>query len=1025
MTSKTNTQITTSTSRPVGTWIQQMLTVTRKELRGYFGSAVPTALIFIGTFLAAALFSFFWVDKFFARGIADVRPLFQWMPLLMIFLVAALTMRQWSEEQSSGTLEILLTLPVSTVQLVLGKFLAVVALVALALALTLSLPLTVSILGNLDWGPVIGGYLAAILLAGAYAAIGLFVSSRTDNQIVSLIATVLVCGVLYGVGTAGVTDFFGNQVGDILRAIGAGSRFASIQRGVIDLRDLAYYVTLAGIFLTLNVLSLKSKGWSEAEQGAPKRRSIAITSALVAVNLLMVNVWGAPLRGLRLDLTQYNEYTLSPTTKELLQTLQEPLLIRGYFSEKTHPLLAPLVPTVRDMLQEYAVASGGTVRLEIIDPAQEPEKEAEANQVYGIRPTPFQVTGRYEASIINSYFDILIQYGDQSAVLTFNDLIEVKAAPDGGADVRLKNLEYDLTSNIKKVTYGFQNIDAILASLTEPVELVAYVTPNTLPDVLADVPATIETVLQDIAGRSNGKFTYRFVDPDAADSGVTRQELYDQYGIQPLAASLFSGDSYYLYMVLGSGEQAQVIYPQGELSEADVRTAIESTLKRTSSGFLQVVGLWTPPATQTTDMFGQLVQPLSSWDQISEALGEEYEVRPVDLTTGVVDGDIDVLVVIGPQNLDEKALYAIDQHLMRGGALIVAAGNMGITYDQYSGGLGSAPVVGGLREMLQHYGFTVEDTLVMDAQNEPFPIPVVREVGGYQVQEIQALDYPQFVDIRSDGMAQNNPIVSGLSAVTLNWASPITVDAAKNAAREVEVLLKSSPESWTATGYNIQPDFTLYPETGFAQVSATQSYTLAVSARGVFESFFKGKPSPLEPEATVEEAPEAETDATPTPTATPQVNVGTIEVSPSTARMVVIGSMEFVDDVVLQLSYTLSGDRYLNNLKLVQNAVAWSVEDLDLLEIRSRGSASRVLVSMTENAQSFWEVVNYGLALISVIAIGIVSSVRRRNEAPMELLAPEDVGYKPRKRRPEGKDAAAESSADSKAAGADSEEVEA
>ncbi len=233
----------------------------------------------------------------------------------------------------------------------------------------------------------------------------------------------------------------------------------------------------------------------------------------------MVNVWGAPLRGLRLDLTQYKEYTLSPTTKELLQTLQEPLLIRGYFSEKTHPLLAPLVPTVRDMLQEYAVASGGTVRLEIIDPAQEPEKEAEANQVYGIRPTPFQVTGRYEASIINSYFDILIQYGDQSAVLTFNDLIEVKAAPDGGADVRLKNLEYDLTSNIKKVTYGFQNIDAILASLTEPVELVAYVTPKTLPDVLADVPATIETVLQDIAGRSNGKFTYRFVDPDAADSG--------------------------------------------------------------------------------------------------------------------------------------------------------------------------------------------------------------------------------------------------------------------------------------------------------------------------------------------------------------------------------------------------------------------------------------------------------------------------------------------------------------------------
>jgi ABC-2 type transport system permease protein len=110
------------------------------------------------------------VETFFARGIADVRPLFRWMPVLMILLVAALTMRQWSEEQRSGTLEVLLTLPVSPWQLVLGKFLAVLALVAVSLALTLFLPITVSLLGNLDWGPVIGGYLAAILLAGAYAA---------------------------------------------------------------------------------------------------------------------------------------------------------------------------------------------------------------------------------------------------------------------------------------------------------------------------------------------------------------------------------------------------------------------------------------------------------------------------------------------------------------------------------------------------------------------------------------------------------------------------------------------------------------------------------------------------------------------------------------------------------------------------------------------------------------------------------------------------------------------------------------
>ncbi|MGH2593253.1 MAG: ABC transporter permease, partial [Anaerolineae bacterium] len=175
--------------------MKQILSITRKELDSYFSS--PMALIFLGAFLAVTLFAFFWVDTFFARGIADVRPLFRGMPLLLIFLVAALTMRQWSEEQRSGTLETLLTLPVRPAQLALGKFLAVMTLVGVALALTLPLPLSVSNLGNLDWGPVVGGYLAALLLAAAYAAIGLFISSRTDNQIVALIATALLGGLFY------------------------------------------------------------------------------------------------------------------------------------------------------------------------------------------------------------------------------------------------------------------------------------------------------------------------------------------------------------------------------------------------------------------------------------------------------------------------------------------------------------------------------------------------------------------------------------------------------------------------------------------------------------------------------------------------------------------------------------------------------------------------------------------------------------------------------------------------------------
>ena len=141
-----------------------------------------------------------------------------------------------------------------------------------------------------------------------------------------------------------------------------------MQRGVIDLRDLVYYLSLTALFLGLCVISLDAKRWGAGANTRAHRRGATITAVLLALNLVLLNVWLYPLRGLRLDLTQDHEYSLSKTTRTLLSGLQEPLLLRGYFSERTHPLLAPLVPRLRDMLQEYAIASGGKVQAEIVDP---------------------------------------------------------------------------------------------------------------------------------------------------------------------------------------------------------------------------------------------------------------------------------------------------------------------------------------------------------------------------------------------------------------------------------------------------------------------------------------------------------------------------------------------------------------------------------------------------------------------------------------------------------------------------------
>jgi len=964
--------------------MKQVLAITRKELNSYFGS--PMALIFVGVFLAATLFTFFWVEAFFARGIADIRPMFSWMPLLMIFLVAALTMRQWSEEQQTGTLEMLLTLPTRLAQLVLGKFLAVMILVIVALALTLFLPITVSLLGSLDWGPVLGGYLAAILMASAYVAIGLFVSSRTDNQIVALILTVLLGGLIYLVGSLGVTRFFGDNIAEILRAVGSGSRFESIERGVIDLRDLIYYLSLTALFLLFNGVSLDSKRWSTGEQTRPHRQSLILTAALIGLNLIALNVWLYPLSGARLDLTAQREYSLSQTTRDLLSNLQEPLLIRGYFSEKTHPLLAPLVPHIRDLLQEYQIASNGKVVLEIVDPLQDPDKEAEANQTYGIQPTPLQAADRYGASVVNAYFDILVRYGDQNVVLNFRDLIEVQPSPSGQVDVRLRNPEYDLTRAVKKVVYGFQSADAVLAAMQEPVKLTLYVTPDTLPEWLKPAPDTITKVAEEIQAKANNKFTFETVNVDDPNSPVKRQTMVDQYGLRPIAASLFSDQTYYLHMIMQIGDQVQLLSPAGDLTEADVRTSIESALKRGSSGFLKVVGLWTPLDQPMPDAFGQQQPSFKQYQTIVQQLSQDYTVRNVDLLSGQVPTDVDVLLVIAPQNMSDAERYAIDQYLMRGGSVVVAAGNYALAPDQFSGNLGVQPIENGLRDMLASYGINVEQSLVLDPQNEPFPVQVSRELGGLQVQEIQAVNYPFFVDVRPEGMDRQSPILANLPAVTLNWASPVVLDEQKNVNRTVATLLKSSPGSWLRTDTNIQPDLQTYPDMGFPVEGEQGSHPLAVSVQGVFESYFTGKPSPLAAAPTPAVPNPADPALPPAPAATPPNTIGTIESSPDTARLVVIGSAEFLNDIVFQLSSNLTQDRYLNSLQFAQNTVDWSVEDLDLLGIRSRGTSARVLNPLTEREQSFWEGTNYVLALLALVGLGFVWRWRQQNEQPMELV---------------------------------------
>lgn len=920
--------------------------VTRKEFRGFFST--PAAYLFVGAFLTLVLFMFFWLETFFARNIADVRPLFEWLPLLLIFLVAALTMRSWAEERVAGTLESLLTAPVRPLELVAGKFFASLLLVFIALLLTLPLPVTVAWLGPLDWGPVIGGYVATLFLAAAYVAIGLYMSVRTDNSIVALILTSVVCGLFYLIGAETITTLFGHDVGSRLALLGTGTRFESISRGVLDLRDLYYYCSIVGVFLTLNVFSLERIRWA-GNPTSPRHRQWAWVAGLTAANFIAGNLWLGSITHARIDLTDGNLYSLSQSTQLQLTQLREPLLIRGYFSAKTHPWLAPLVPRLKDLLQEYVVASGGRARVEIIDPTRDRDAEEEAAARYGVRPVPFQTADRYQAAVVSSYFDLVIAYGDQYERLGFQDLIEVKVYTQDHLDVVLKDPEYAITRAVRKVAGAYQSGGNVFDNLSRSVTFQGYMSPDKrLPKALRDLRADLEVLLKELGKAAGDRFTVRFVDPDA-EGGRLAEELQTKYGFRPQIVSPLDPKPFWFYMVLqADGEVVQVPLPT-TLSKEELKRAVEAALQRLTSGALKTIAIVKPQATGFGD---------PRYTELEKILAENVRVKDTDLKNGRVPAEADLLLVLAPDQLDDKQRFAVDQFLMQGGNVIVTTSPFDV---RIAGTLTATKKTSGLQEWLAHQGITIGETMVLDPHNAALPIPVERQLGGITVREIRMLPYPHFPDLRKEGLSQSSPITASLGQLTVNWASPVTVDAEKNKGRTVSELARSTATSWTSASQNILPNYQAYPETGFPVGDEQVGSLMAVAVEGRFDSFYQGKESPL-----TSEGDNAGSDK-----AAAVQGTGIINHSPDSARLIVISSNTFASDMATELVSQGLSTRYTKPLEFIQNAVDWSLEDRSLLALRGRTQLARTLDPLPEGRHQLWESVNYGFALMGLLAIWI------------------------------------------------------
>jgi ABC-2 type transport system permease protein len=335
-------------------------------------------------------------------------------------------------------------------------------------------------------------------------------------------------------------------------------------------------------------------------------------------------------------------------------------------------------------------------------------------------------------------------------------------------------------------------------------------------------------------------------------------------------------------------------------------------------------------------------------------------VEKTNLASGGVPQDADLLIIVAPEKLEKKQLFAIDQFLMQGGTVIIATSPWNVRLS--SDAISAEKRLSGIEPWLAHHGITIDETLVMDTQLGYFPIPVQRQVGASTVEETRQLAYPYFIDLRQENLDSTTGIFAGINQLTMNWVSPLIVD---NPGLNVTTLYSSSEESWLDSEGGIQPDLEKWPASGFDSGDGRErkASELAILASGRFNSWFAGKPVDFDVTSG------GSNDGKP---------VEVIEQSPDGTRLAVIGSGIFLADSVIDLQTQAMGTRYLNSLQFIQNLVDFVFEEPGLLALRGRGDYARMLDPLTRKEQQAREAAAIGAMFTGVVLLILLARLQRR-----------------------------------------------
>lgn len=421
--------------------LDRVWTIARRELKALFDH--PTGYILLVVFTAANAFLFF--RQAYLLGVASLRPMLDLLPWLFLFFVPAVSMRVIAEESRTGMLELVLTQPVSDLELVLGKYLGALCFLGIGLALTLPIPLGLALGADVHWGTIVAQYVGSALLAAGLAGVGVWASSVARSQITAFILAVAITFVLVLVGLDALIVGLPPTAALIAARIGVLSHFESMGRGVIDLRDAVYFLSLAAAFLTMAYGMVLGRRLSAA--GAAARR-LRLGTCIIVAALVVLNLAGGYITG-RLDLTPGRAYTLSDATRQIVRNLDDIVTIKVFASDELPTQVALLKRDLDDLLRDVRAASNGKVRIERRNPSTDESARRDA-QSLGIEPVQFNVVGESELQVKRGYLGLAIQYGSQNEAIPFVD--------------RGDDLEYLLASAIRGLTRTKRPVLGVIAA---------------------------------------------------------------------------------------------------------------------------------------------------------------------------------------------------------------------------------------------------------------------------------------------------------------------------------------------------------------------------------------------------------------------------------------------------------------------------------------------------------------------------------------------------------------------------------